>query len=216
MSSIYINGLSGKMGITLKNLIKNEPNLEIVKTIKDSDLIIDFSRPESTMLVLQEAQQQIKPIIIGTTGFNDDEVKSIDEASKNIPILLSFNMSKGIFYLKKNIKNFLKDNLDSFECTISETHHTEKVDAPSGTAIELKKFIELNNNQNQISSIEIKSNRILDVFGIHEVIFYNENNHISFKHEALTRNIFADGAIFIAKSIMGRPPGMYTVQDFFK
>ena len=216
MSSIYINGLSGKMGITLKNLIKNEPNLEIVKTIKDSDLIIDFSRPESTMLVLQEAQQQIKPIIIGTTGFNDDEVKSIDEASKNIPILLSFNMSKGIFYLKKNIKNFLKDNLDSFECTISETHHTEKVDAPSGTAIELKKFIELNNNQNQISSIEIKSNRILDVFGIHEVIFYNENNHISFKHEALTRNIFADGAIFIAKSIMGKPPGMYSVQDFFK
>ena len=216
MSSIYINGLSGKMGITLKNLIKNEPNLEIVKTIKDSDLIIDFSRPESTMLVLQEAQQQIKPIIIGTTGFNDDEVKSIDEASKNIPILLSFNMSKGIFYLKKNIKNFLKDNLDSFECTISETHHTEKVDAPSGTAIELKKFIELNNNQNQISSIEIKSNRILDVFGIHEVIFYNENNHISFKHEALSRNIFADGAIFIAKSIMGKSPGMYSVQDFFK
>ena len=216
MSSIYINGLSGKMGITLKNLIKNEPNLEIVKTIKDSDLIIDFSRPESTTLVLQEAQQQKKPIIIGTTGFNDDEVKSIDEASKNIPILLSFNMSKGIFYLKKNIKNFLKDNLDSFECTISETHHTEKVDAPSGTAIELKKFIELNNNQNQISSIEIKSNRILDVFGIHEVIFYNENNHISFKHEALSRNIFADGAIFIAKSIMGKSPGMYSVQDFFK
>ena len=128
MSSIYINGLSGKMGITLKNLIKDEPNLEIVETIKDSDLIIDFSRPESTMLVLQEAQEQKKPIIIGTTGFNDDEVKSIDEASKNIPILLSFNMSKGIFYFKKNIKNFLKDNLDSFKCTISETHHTEKVD----------------------------------------------------------------------------------------
>ena len=58
MSSIYINGLSGKMGITLKNLIKYEPNLEIVETIKDSDLIIDFSRPESTMLVLQEAQEQ--------------------------------------------------------------------------------------------------------------------------------------------------------------
>ena len=216
MSSIYINGLSGKMGITLKNLIKDEPNLEIVETIKDSDLIIDFSRPESTMLVLQEAQEQKKPIIIGTTGFNDDEVKSIDEASKNIPILLSFNMSKGIFYFKKNIKNFLKDNLDSFKCTISETHHTEKVDAPSGTAIELKKFIELNNNHNQISSIEIESNRILDVFGIHEVIFHNENNYISFKHEALSRNIFADGAIFIAKSITGRSPGMYTVQDSFK
>ena len=108
MSSIYINGLSGKMGITLKNLIKDEPNLEIVETVKDSDLIIDFSRPESTMLVLQEAQEQKKPIIIGTTGFNDDEVKSIDEASKNIPILLSFNMSKGIFYFKKKYQKFFK------------------------------------------------------------------------------------------------------------
>jgi|TARA_E500000178_G_scaffold305432_1_gene316934 4-hydroxy-tetrahydrodipicolinate reductase len=216
VSSVFINGLSGKMGIALKNLIQDEPNLEIVKTIKDSDLIIDFSRPESTMLIIQEAQEQKKPLIIGTTGFNENEVKLIDEASKNIPIVLSFNMSKGIFYFKKNIKNFLKDNLDSFECTISETHHTEKVDAPSGTAIELKKFIELNSNQNQISSIKIESKRILDVFGIHEVIFYNENKHISFKHEALSRNVFADGAIFIAKSITCKSPGIYTAQDFFK
>ena len=102
------------MGIALKNLIQDEPNLEIVKTIKDSDLIIDFSRPESTMLIIQEAQEQKKPLIIGTTGFNENEVKLIDEASKNIPIVLSFNMSKGIFYFKKNFKNFLKDNLDSF------------------------------------------------------------------------------------------------------
>ena len=216
MSSIYINGLSGKMGITLKNLIKDEPNLEIVETVKDSDLIIDFSRPESTMLVLQEAQEQKKPIIIGTTGFNDDEVKSIDEASKNIPILLSFNMSKGIFYFKKNIKNFLKDNLDSFKCTISETHHTEKVDAPSGTAIELKNFIEINNNQKYITSIEIESKRISDIFGIHEVIFFNDANQISFKHEALSRKIFADGAISIAKSMVGISAGMYATQDFFK
>ena len=68
MSSIYINGLSGKMGITLKNLIKDEPNLEIVETVKDSDLIIDFSRPESTMLVLQEAQEQKKPILLSNRG----------------------------------------------------------------------------------------------------------------------------------------------------
>ena len=125
-------------------------------------------------------------------------------------------MSKGIFYFKKNIKQFLKDNSDSMKCLISETHHTQKVDAPSGTAIELKKFIELNNNEKYISSIEIESKRILDVFGIHEVTFFNDNNHISFKHEALSRKIFADGAISIAKSMIGIPPGMYTTQDFFR
>ena len=102
------------------------------------------------------------------------------------------------------------------KCLISETHHTQKVDAPSGTAVELKKFIELNNNQEYITSIEIESKRILDVFGIHEVTFFNDTNHISFKHEALSRKIFADGAISIAKSMAGIAPGMYTTQDFFK
>ena len=117
---------------------------------------------------------------------------------------------------RENTKQFLKDNSDSMKCLISETHHTQKVDSPSGTAIELKKFIELNNSKKYITSVEIESNRILDVFGIHEVTFFNDANHISFKHEALSRKIFADGAISIAKSMTGISPGMYTTQDFFK
>ena len=216
MKTIFINGLSGKMGKTINNLILDDPDFEIVKTISDSDVVIDFSRPESTIFLVQEAKEYKKPLIIGTTGFTDIELKQIEEASNEIPIMLSFNMSKGIFYLKKNIKQFLKDNSDSMKCLISETHHTQKVDAPSGTAIELKKFIELNNNEKYISSIEIESKRILDVFGIHEVTFFNDNNHISFKHEALSRKIFADGAISIAKSMTGISPGMYTTQDFFR
>ena len=125
-------------------------------------------------------------------------------------------MSKGIYHFKKNIEQFLKDNIDTIECLISETHHTQKVDAPSGTAIELKKFIEINNNKKYITSIEIESKRISDIFGIHEVIFFNDVNQISFKHEALSRKIFADGALSIAKSINSISPGIYTTQDFFK
>ena len=215
MKTIFVNGLSGKMGKTIKNLILDNADFEIVKTISDSDLVIDFSRPESTMPLVQEAKEHKKPLIIGTTGFTEIEVKLIEEASTEIPIMLSFNMSRGIYYFKKNIKQFLKDNSDSLKCLISETHHTQKVDAPSGTAIELKNFIELNNNQKYITSVEIESKRILDVFGIHEVIFFNDTNHISFKHEALSRKIFADGAISIAKSMVGISAGMYTTQDFF-
>ena len=215
MKTIFVNGLSGKMGKTIKNLILDDADLEIVKTISDSDLVIDFSRPESTMPLVQEAKEHKKPLIIGTTGFTEIEVKLIEEASTEIPIMLSFNMSRGIYYFKKNIKQFLNDNSDSLKCLISETPHTQKVDAPSGTAIELKNFIELNNNQKYITSVEIESKRILDVFGIHEVIFFNDTNHISFKHEALSRKIFADGAISIAKSMIGISPGMYTTHDFF-
>ena len=215
MKTIFVNGLSGKMGKTIKNLILDDADFEIVKTISDSDLVIDFSRPESTMPLVQEAKEHKKPLIIGTTGFTEIEVKLIEEASTEIPIMLSFNMSRGIYYFKKNIKQFLKDNSDSLKCLISETHHTQKVDAPSGTAIELKNFIELNNNQKYITSVAIESKRILDVFGIHEVIFFNDTNHISFKHEALSRKIFADGAISIAKSMIGISPGMYTTHDFF-
>ena len=216
MKTIFVNGLSGKMGKTIKNLILDNADFEIVKTISDSDLVIDFSRPESTMPLVQEAKEHKKPLIIGTTGFTEIEVKLIEEASTEIPIMLSFNMSRGIYYFKKNIKQFLKDNSDSLKCLISETHHTQKVDAPSGTAIELKNFIELNDDKKLVSSIEIKSKRILDVFGIHEVTFFNDNVHMSFKHEALSRKIFADGALSIAKSINSISPGIYTTQDFFK
>jgi len=216
MKTIFVNGLSGKMGKTINNLILDDSDLEIVKTIRDSDVIIDFSRPESTMSLIIEAKEHKKPLVIGTTGFTDIELKLIKEASNEIPIMLSFNMSKGIYYFKKNIEQFLNDNSDSMKCLISETHHTQKVDAPSGTAIELKKFIEINDNQKYITSIEIESKRVSDIFGIHEVIFFNDANQISFKHEALSRKIFADGAISIAKSMVGISAGMYTTQDFFK
>ena len=216
MKTIFVNGLSGKMGKTINNLILDDSDLEIVKTIRDSDVIIDFSRPESTMSLIIEAKEHKKPLVIGTTGFTDIELKLIKEASNEIPIMLSFNMSKGIYYFKKNIEQFLKDNSDSMKCLISETHHTQKVDVPSGTAIELKKFIEINDNQKYITSIEIESKRVSDIFGIHEVIFFNDANQISFKHEALSRKIFADGAISIAKSMVGISAGMYTTQDFFK
>ena len=215
MKTIFVNGLSGKMGTAIQNLVSDESGFKIVKTAMDSDLIIDFSRPESTLHLLQEAEEHSKPMIIGTTGLSQNEIKLIEKASKKIPIVLSYNMSKGIYYFKKNIKQFLENNSDSFKCLITETHHTEKVDAPSGTAIELKEFIELNNNQKHITTIEIESKRILDVFGIHEIIFFNDSDHISFKHEALSRNIFADGALSIAKLLNSKSPGMYSVQDFF-
>ena len=124
-------------------------------------------------------------------------------------------MSKGIFTLKKSIKDFLSSNEHILECVIEEVHHKNKVDSPSGTAIELQTLIQDNNLSNNVTSINIKSERTLDVFGIHKVVFFNNSENIEFKHEALSRKVFANGAIKIAKLILNNEPKLYSTEDFF-
>ena len=215
MTNIYINGLSGKMGSSICDIAANDETISIVNDIKNADVVIDFSRPESSLKVLNKCVNYKKPLLIGTTGFNENQIKTIIKTSKEIPILLSFNMSKGIFILKKSIKDFLSLNELSLECIIEEVHHKNKVDSPSGTAIELQRLIKENNISNNVTSINIKSERTLDVFGIHKVIFFNNSENIEFKHEALSRKVFATGAVNIAKLILKNEPKLYTTEDFF-
>ena len=216
MTNIYINGLSGKMGSSICDLSTNDETISIVNDdIKNADVVIDFSRPDSSLKVLNQCIHYKKPLLIGTTGFNENQIKTIQEAAKEIPILLSFNMSKGIFTLKKSIKDFLSSNEHILECVIEEVHHKNKVDSPSGTAIELQTLIKDNNLSNNITSINIKSERTLDVFGIHKVVFFNNSENIEFKHEALSRKVFANGAIKIAKLILNNEPKLYSTEDFF-
>ena len=216
MTNIYINGLSGKMGSSICDLSTNDKTISIVNDdIKNADVVIDFSRPDSSLKVLNQCIHYKKPLLIGTTGFNENQIKTIQEAAKEIPILLSFNMSKGIFTLKKSIKDFLSSNEHILECVIEEVHHKNKVDSPSGTAIELQTLIQDNNLSNNVTSINIKSERTLDVFGIHKVVFFNNSENIEFKHEALSRKVFANGAIKIAKLILNNEPKLYSTEDFF-
>jgi len=203
------------MGSSIINLVSKAENVSIINSIMDCDVVVDFSRPESSMSMVKKCIENKKPIVIGTTGFNDEQLQIIKEASQNIPVLLSYNMSKGIFFLKESIKDFLLKNQHNFECVIHEVHHTEKVDSPSGTAIELEKTINNNDTNKIISSIRIESKRVFGVNGIHEVRFFNNNDSVVFKHEALSRNIFSEGALTIAKSIIKKEPNLYSVKDFF-
>ena len=215
MLNLFVNGSSGKMGSSIINLVSKAENVSIINSIMDCDVVVDFSRPESSMSMVKKCIENKKPIVIGTTGFNDEKLQIIKEASQNIPVLLSYNMSKGIFFLKESIKDFLLKNQHNFECIIHEVHHTEKVDSPSGTAIELEKTINNNDTNKIISSIRIESKRVFGVNGIHEVRFFNNNDSVVFKHEALSRNIFSEGALTIAKSIIKKEPNLYSVKDFF-
>ena len=217
MIKVYINGLSGKMGSSIKDIAMQQNDLNLIydKNIKNADVLIDFSRPSSTLNILEDCLEHNIPMVIGTTGFNQDELSIIKEASKKIPILLAFNMSKGIYIIKKSIQNFLESNSNKLSCVIEEVHHTEKVDSPSGTAIELKKVIEIADIAKNISSLSIESKRVKGIFGIHKVIFSSDSDYIEFKHEALSRKVFAEGAIEISKLISSKSPKMYELEDFF-
>ncbi len=214
MLKIYINGSSGKMGQSLTNLINQSQQLNLVtKDISLSDVVIDFSHPDSTIEIIKDCSRNKIPLIVGTTNLNEETLIEIKMASKYIPILLAANMSIGILQLKESLVAFIKSNKQKIECSIEEIHHSNKLDAPSGTAIEIKDLIKNTDNKSNINQIKINSKRIDNVFGIHKITFINEESSIDFKHEALSRDIYANGAIKCAMKIHNLEPNIYKFED---
>ena len=165
MHKIYVNGASGKMGQAVLKII--EDNDEFAKvSLLNSDVVIDFSNPISTLQILDECVDNKIPLIIGTTGISEDHLNIIKKASKEIPILLAANMSTGINNLKESITKFLNQLEEEMHCIIDETHHVQKIDKPSGTAVELIDLIKLKDKNQNIKNIEVNSHRVEDVFGI--------------------------------------------------
>ena len=214
MLKIYINGSSGKMGQSLTNLINQSQELNLVtKDISLSDVVIDFSHPDSTIEIIKDCSRNKIPLIVGTTNLNEETLIEIKMASKYIPILLAANMSIGILQLKESLVAFIKSNKQKIECSIEEIHHSNKLDAPSGTAIEIKDLIKNTDSKSNINQIKINSKRIDNVFGIHKITFINEESSIYFKHEALSRDIYANGAIKCAMKIHNLEPNIYKFED---
>ncbi|RZO18354.1 MAG: 4-hydroxy-tetrahydrodipicolinate reductase [SAR86 cluster bacterium] len=217
MTGIFINGLSGKMGTSLLNRSNLDNNIFICKDIDDKEVevVIDFSHPSSTIETLDAIKDTNLSIIIGTTGFDDDQISYIKESSKYRSILFAYNLSKGISILKDSIKGFVESNSNNLSCRIEETHHTQKIDSPSGTAIALKDLVEFSDSKNLIKEIKIDSKRVGNIFGIHKVIFFSELEKIKFSHEAISRNIYSDGAIDATHWIKDQKNGMYSFENFF-
>lgn len=218
MTGIYINGVSGKMGTNLLKLCANNKNIKICDDLNDDSLevIIDFSHPDSTLKLLKSLPTQKISLIIGTTGLKEEHFQYIEEISKDKRVLIAPNLSKGISVFKNTIVEFIKANDKELHCLIEETHHDQKIDSPSGTAIELKKIIESNNTKNLITDIEVISKRTGKIFGIHKIIFYKGTNKIEFKHESKSRNIYSDGALQAAHWIKDKEEGLYSYEDFLK
>ena len=176
------------------------------------DIIIDFSSPKSSMEILQLAKRKEIPILIGTTGFSEDDFKEIEIASTHTPVLFAPNTSSGIAILK-NILNksknlFSEDN----QFSISETHHMEKKDSPSGTALDLQRTIISFYPE---AKVDVESYREGDNPGEHKVSITLDNEIIEFIHRAEDRSIFALGALKGAVWLTVRPAGLYSMGDIY-
>ena len=215
MQKVYINGISGKMGQSISKLIKAGNDFRIIADdeFSSAETVIDFSHPLSTSKIIKKCVENRIPLIIGTTGLKEEQIKQINDAKNTIPVLLAANMSIGIHNLKNSIKLYIDNELDDLKCLIEETHHTQKLDKPSGTAIEIKNFLDHIDKRDIIKFKKINSIRKKDVFGIHKITFYNENKIKSFKHEALSRDIFAKGALRSSKAIKKLKPNLYKISD---
>jgi 4-hydroxy-tetrahydrodipicolinate reductase len=199
---------------------------DLAAAIEPADVVIDFSRPDMTMELLHTLQKNLKPVIIGTTGFNDIEQASIEIFAKKIPILLSSNTSLGVNLLFGLVKQAAAKLGPDYDIEIVEMHHKHKVDAPSGTAISLGRAaaegrgITLENSaiynrsgKRSEGGIGFASLRGGDMVGEHNVIFAGAGERLELGHIATNRAIFAHGALTAAKWLIGKKPALYSMQD---
>lgn len=194
----------------------------------DADVIIDFSHPTLTASVIDYAVKNNIPAVIATTGLDAADYAHIKEASKTIPIFQSANMSIGVSLIAELSRKAAAVLSNNFDIEIIEKHHNQKIDAPSGTALLLADEINdsLNNSMEYTydrhsvrkkrdkNEIGIHSIRGGTIAGEHEVIFAGHDEIISIKHTAVSREIFAIGAVNAAMYLCNQKPGLYNMKDF--
>jgi 4-hydroxy-tetrahydrodipicolinate reductase len=220
MVKICVSGSKGKMGTRIADLSRDDAELELAGSfdmgevaegpIGACDCLIEFTSPEATMEHLELCRKLGKPIIIGTTGLSADQQQVIVDASLNIPIVYSPNMSVGVNLLFKMIADAAKVLGPEYAIEIVEAHHVEKKDAPSGTAKEMARIIR---DYKGDIEIPIESVREDEIVGEHTITFDSPVDTIEITHSAKTRDIFAKGALQAAKFLVGKKSGLYTMKD---
>lgn len=176
------------------------------------DVAVDFTLPEAALENLNYVLKYKKPLVLGTTGFKDDEIGKIKEAARFIPVVFSPNMSIGVNLLFGLLADAAQKLGSAYDIEIVEAHHKAKKDAPSGTAKKLGQVIADATGRN----ITIHAIRAGDIIGDHTVMFAGNQERIEIKHQAHSRDVFAIGALAAAKWVTNKAPGLYSMQDVIK
>ena len=176
-------------------------------------VLIDFSEAKFSLKAVEYSKNLHIPLVLGTTGYEDEDLNMIRKASQFIPLLQASNTSLGIAFLKKII-DLTSDSFSYFDnIEILETHHQDKKDSPSGTALDLANF--LSERIKGKDSIPIESQRTGDTAGEHKIILSKEAERIELTHKALDRSIYAKGALAGAKWLNSKPNGLYSMSDIY-
>lgn len=229
--NVGLFGSTGKMGVAIRQLLKNngdfnalveissKPTGDFVfsfsdlkkvseKTLKQVDVWIDFSRPAGLLQLLPIVQQTKKPLISGTTGFENNQFSNVEASSKKTPIFWASNMSVGLWTVRQAIKAL--STISHFDFALEEIHHTQKKDNPSGTAVTLHKDLEKAMGKKIAPAV---GHRLGGVFGIHTITAASQSEMIKLEHNALNRTVFAEGALKAALWIVKQPAGLYSMDN---
>lgn len=248
MIKVLINGCNGRMGQVITGLVKEDIQLEIAAGVDtyleiqnpypvfssisecnaEADVVIDFSTAAALESVLDYCVEKQVPAVLCSTGYSEEQLQKIAEASKKVAILKSANMSMGINLLLKLLKDAAKVLAPAgYDMELVEKHHNQKLDAPSGTALALADSMNdaLGGEYHYVydrsqvrqkrenKEIGISAVRGGTIVGEHEVIFAGVDEVIEFKHTAFSRSVFGKGAVEAAKFLAGKPAGMYDMGD---
>lgn len=249
MVKAIMHGCNGHMGQVITGLIKDDPEIEIVAGIDpvdcrdngypvfpnlhactvDADVIIDFTSAKAADGLINYCVEKKLPVVLCSTGLSEEQLASVEAASKQVAVLKSANMSLGINMLMKLLQDAAKILVPAgFDIEIVEKHHNRKLDAPSGTALALADAINdgvLNSeyaykydrsqdhHKREKKEIGISAVRGGTIVGDHDVIFAGIDEVITFSHTAYSRAIFGKGAIQAAKFLAGKPAGYYHMSD---
>ena len=252
MINLILCGASGRMGLALveaiqesnefkitalverrghphvgKVCVENAPPLvdDLLLAMNQGQVIIEFTTPESTLANAKKAAIIKKPMVVGTTGLMAEHHGLFADLAKEIPMVVSSNMSIGVNILYRLVAQAAKALPPGYETEIVESHHKWKKDAPSGTAKRLLDEIikarggqpvydrQKLNRPRADKEIGVFSIRAGDIIGEHTVTFVGMGERIELTHRAHSRRVFAEGALLAAKFVLSAPPGLYDMQD---
>ncbi len=241
---IIVNGATGRMGKIVTDMIEGSGGKHAVaarvspefpggeagtyQTLAefkgDADVVIDFTHHTATAELLAYCTERKLPLVLCTTGQTEEERAMIAEASKQIPIFFSANMSIGVALLA-DLARRTAATFPNADIEIVETHHNQKLDVPSGTALIFANSIlsvrkdgrlvigRHENGKRDPRDIGVHSLRLGTEVGTHEIIVSTGNETVTLKHQAINRTLFAEGALTAASFHAGKPAGMYDMKN---
>ena len=200
---------------------------DVENACKISDVIIDFAKSESLEYLTHYASEHSTNLVVGSTALEAKHFEYMKNAAKNTAVIYAPNTSLGANLLE-DLAMRAAAILKGYDAEIIETHHKHKKDSPSGTALAIGQSIakarDIDFDKNAVLDRSTKGTRQNDeisiasvrgggIFGEHEVIFAGDNELVTVGHKALSRAAFAEGAVFAAAWIVGKPAGLYSMRD---